>query len=45
MTVIGFNIEQDTIIVADPARGIMEYPASLINKRHEQYDRMSVVIK
>lgn len=45
MTVIGFDKKKDTLIIADPARGIMEYSRDVINKRNKQYNRMAVVIK
>lgn len=45
MVVIGFDKEKDTLIIANPASGITEYPRKIIEKRNKQFDRMAIIIK
>lgn len=45
MVVIGYDLEKDTLILANPAEEIKEYPRNLIEKRNRQFDEMAVVIQ
>lgn len=45
MVLIGFDLEADTVTIANPAIGIVRYPQKLIEKRYNQFERMAVVIK
>lgn len=45
MLLLGFDMEKNTVIAANPATGIEEYSESLIKKRYNQFNKMAVVIK
>lgn len=45
MVLIGFDLKEGMVTLANPAIGIVKYPIKLIEKRYNQFDRMAIVIE
>lgn len=44
MVLIGYDKDNDTCIVSDPLKGIMEYPKELFNQRYEELGKQAVIL-
>lgn len=44
MVLIGYDKDNDTCIVSDPLKGIIEYPKELFNQRYEELGKQAVIL-